>query len=305
MIYKKLMIATLMLALSVAGLAPAAGAQGDPLSTAAQPERPVTVEGPTTPDAPETPGSPEPSSTSNNRAVTSIGVGSELVSTAFSGQTVALDVASATARTRVTDASGATVVSDAIGDVDLKITTSNSGFAVAAELESVDSPHQLRFDVSVPDGATLVLTEEGSIDVVGRDGFTLGAFAAPWAVDTNGSDVTTSYSVDGNTIIQTVDPVAKELYPVIADPRFDWGWISGTIYLTRAETSSVCLNALNTLRLMAETAPVWAHTLIGAVIAIGVAVVAAAACSAHILNGCMKFSTNPPFIWPLDGDDCT
>lgn len=301
MIYKKLMIATLMLALSVAGLAPAAGAQGDPLSTAAQPERPVTVEGPTTPAAPETPGSPEPSSTSNNRAVTSIGVGSELVSTAFGGQSVALDVASATARTRVTDASGATVVSDAIGDVDLKITTSNSGFAVAAELESVDSPHQLRFDVSVPDGATLVLTEEGSIDVVGRDGFTLGAFATPWAVDTNGSDVTTSYSVDGNTIIQTVDPVAKELYPVIADPKFTWGIITGTVYFNRTETADICIIGFVILaELLLAATVVW--QLIP--VALEGWKVVLKACTANSINECLKVkSTGSLGIY--SGDYCT
>ena len=301
MIYKKLMIATLMLALSVAGLAPAAGAQGDPPSTAAQPERPVTVEGPTTPGAPEPPGSPEPPSTSNNRAVTSIGVGSKLVSTAFGGQTVALDVASAAARTRVTDVSGATVVSDAIGDVDLKITTSNSGFAVAAELESVDSPHQLRFDVSIPEGAILVLTEEGSVDVVGRDGFTLGAFAAPWAVDTNGSDVTTSYSVDGKTIIQTVDSTAKELYPVIADPKFTWGIITGTVYFDRNETENICIvGFVILLELLLAATVAW--QLVAAAL-IGWKVVSRA-CAANLLSKCLKIkSTGSLGIY--SGDYCT
>lgn len=305
MFYRKLMIASLVLTMSVAGLAPAAGAQSDLVPTAPQPAGPGAVDGPTNPGAPEAPGSPESPPSSGNRAVTNVGAGSQLVSTAFGGQTVALDVVSAMTRTRVTEASGATVVRDAIGDVDLKITTSNSGFAVAAELESVNSPHQLRFDVSIPEGAFLVLTEEGSIDVVGKDGFTLGTFATPWAVDTNGSDVATSYSLDGNTIVQTVDPVAKERYPLIADPTYDWGWVNGTIYLSRAETSGVCLTTLNTLRLMAETAPLWGHTLIFAVIALGVAVVSAAACSAHLLNGCLKFTTKLPFILPFNGDNCT
>lgn len=309
MFYRKLMIASLVLTMSVAGLAPAAGAQSDLVPTAPQPAGPGAVDGPTNPGAPEAPGSPESPPSSGNRAVTNVGAGSQLVSTAFGGQTVALDVVSAMTRTRVTEASGATVVRDAIGDVDLKITTSNSGFAVAAELESVNSPHQLRFDVSIPEGAFLVLTEEGSIDVVGKDGFTLGTFATPWAVDTNGSDVATSYSLDGNTIVQTVDPVARGLYPVIADPTFDWGWVSGTVYLTLDETSAVCLNAYNALKLVAETAPLWAFSLIGSIIA-GVvgglaAVVAPAACTAHLLSTCLKIFTYPPYLLPYSGDYCT
>lgn len=301
MFYKKLMIASLVLTLSVAGLAPAAGAQSDLVPTAPQPAGPVAVDEPTTPGAPEAPGSPEPLSNSGNRAVTNVGVGSQLVSTAFGGQTVALDVASATTRTRVTEASGATVVRDAIGDVDLKITTSNSGFAVAAELESVDSPHQLRFDVSIPEGAFLVLTEEGSIDVVGKDGFTLGTFVTPWAVDTNGSDVATSYSLDGKTIVQTVAPVAKELYPVTADPKFTWGWLTGTIYFNRSETADICIIGFVIFAdLLLAAAVIW-H-LIPAALQAGIVV--AKACAANLLNKCLKVkSTGRLGIY--SGDYCT
>lgn len=285
MFYRKLMIASLVLTMSVAGLAPAAGAQSDLVPTAPQPAGPGAVDGPTNPGAPEAPGSPESPPSSGNRAVTNVGVGSQLVSTAFGGQTVALDVVSAMTRTRVTEASGATVVRDAIGDVDLKITTSNSGFAVAAELESVDSPHQLRFDVSIPEGAFLVLTEEGSIDVVGKDGFTLGAFATPWAVDANGSDVATSYSLDGNTIVQTVEPVAKELYPLIADPKFTWGWITGTVYFDRSETADICIVGFVVLVDLLLAATVLWHLIPTALVA---AKVVAKACVANLLSRCLK-----------------
>ena len=285
MFYRKLMIASLVLTMSVAGLAPAAGAQSDLVPTAPQPAGPGAVDGPTNPGAPEAPGSPESPPSSGNRAVTNVGVGSQLVSTAFGGQTVALDVVSAMTRTRVTEASGATVVRDAIGDVDLKITTSNSGFAVAAELESVDSPHQLRFDVSIPEGAFLVLTEEGSIDVVGKDGFTLGAFATPWAVDTNGSDVTTSYSLDGKTIVQTVDPVARELYPVLADPKFTWGWLTGTVYFDRSETADICIVGFVVLvELLLAATVIW-HLIPTALVATKVV---AKACAANLLSRCLK-----------------
>ena len=113
----------------------------------------------------------------------------------------------------------------------MEITVEDTGFSVAAELESVESPHELRFDVSVPDDAILALTEDGSIDLIDEDGFTIGTFAVPWATAVDGSDIATSYHLDGQTIVQIVNTVTSELYPIIADPKFTWGWINGTIIL--------------------------------------------------------------------------
>lgn len=48
--------------------------------------------------------------------------------------------------------------------------------------------------------------------------------AAPWAVDANGSPLPTRYSVEGSTVIQTVETTAATAFPVVADPSWVW-WI--------------------------------------------------------------------------------
>lgn len=53
--------------------------------------------------------------------------------------------------------------------------------------------------------ATLILTDEGSVDVLGEDRYTLGAFDVPWAVDAIGADVPTRFEIDGNTITQIIE----------------------------------------------------------------------------------------------------
>ena len=119
------------------------------------------------------------------------------------------------------DFSGATLIRDVIGDVDLKISVLETGFAIVAQLESNESPHELRFDVSLPEGAILGLNDDGSIDVIDHDGFSIGTFAVPWASDANGSDVPTAYAIDGSAIVQTVETVSEDLYPISVDPEFN------------------------------------------------------------------------------------
>ncbi len=65
----------------------------------------------------------------------------------------------------------------------------------------------------------------------------LATVAAPWAYDARGVPVPTNYRIEGTTIVQTVDHRGVA-YPVVADPKFTWGWVTGTVYFTRAETNS-------------------------------------------------------------------
>lgn len=307
-INKTIVILLIAFTLSVAGLSPVAAESDRPPDSAAESNTAVTIEGQLDSRVPEL---SETLLDTTEQAVTNVGTGSELVSTTYGMQTVALNVVGAINRARTMDASGITVVQDVFDDVDLKIKTTDSGFAIAAELESIDSPHELRFDVSVPDGAILALNDDGSIDLINGDGFTIGTFKAPWAVDANGIDVTTSYSLDGDTIVQNVDKVAPELYPIVADPEFDWGWISGTIYFNRSETQEICLTVVLILVRIAgnPATPVWATLLLGnvlaGVIAATAAIVGGAACAFYLLGDCIKLKTYPPFVLRYDDGYCS
>ena len=73
-----------------------------------------------------------------------------------------------------------------------------------------------------------------SVNVIDGNGAPAGHFDAPWAKDNAGNAVATSYLLDGNTIVQTVAHSGN--YPVVADPKYTWGWVTGTAYYNKAET---------------------------------------------------------------------
>ena len=237
--------------------------------------------------------------------VTSVGTGTRAVSSTLAGLSVAVDMVGLTGKERTSNADGTTTVGGVTDGVDLTIQTGSTGFAVSAELAAVTSLHQLRFDVSLPDGATLELVDDGSIDVVDADGFTIGVFKAPWARAADGTVVETSYTVEGRTIVQSVATTDEAVYPVVADPEFDWGIFSGTIYFNRSETAWICFTAYSALVIMRDTAPLWAATLIGTVLLVALGGVAIVACTANLQGKCVKLKTYQPYAFVYSGNRCT
>ena len=137
-------------------------------------------------------------------------------------------------------------------------------------------------EVDLPEGATLILTEEGSIDVLGDDRYTIAAFEVPWALDADGNDVPTHFTVDGNTITQIVETEETTVYPIVADPDLTWGNISGTAYFDKWETTLLCGGSWYTLVAMVTSAfwfPILAAVLLTMV---------AMACAARLLDKCIK-----------------
>lgn len=85
------------------------------------------------------------------------------------------------------------------------------------ELDSL-TDEQLEQLAAVPDAETETVTENQRI----------GTIDAPWAVDANGQPVETAYSIEGHTLVQTVEIQADTAFPVIADPSFSWWAEKGT-----------------------------------------------------------------------------
>jgi hypothetical protein len=77
---------------------------------------------------------------------------------------------------------------------------------------------------------------------MGTDGAVLYGILAPWAVDSNGDSVATSYSIDGDTLTQHVAHDASDAYPVIADPWLggvwtdSWAWYVGATRIAMTPT---------------------------------------------------------------------
>jgi len=99
-----------------------------------------------------------------------------------------------------------------------------------------DSPNQYRFPVSLEDGGSLALRDDGSVAVSNEVSYldqagkvitrrvVTSTIAAAWAVDADGMAVPTHYSLEGNTLVQHVDLSATRAFPVVADPFWSTAW---------------------------------------------------------------------------------
>jgi hypothetical protein len=107
-------------------------------------------------------------------------------------------------------------------------------------ISSRKAPATYAFRVDTPAGSTPRLLSSGAVAIVGSFGQVLGSFDAPWALDARGRTLNTRFAIaertpGGFTLIQSLDLHGATL-PVIADPKFTWGWVTGTIYFDKAET---------------------------------------------------------------------
>ncbi|WP_299954699.1 hypothetical protein [uncultured Modestobacter sp.] len=136
-------------------------------------------------------------------------------------------------------AGGTTVVGDS--DETIAIQSTPDGFRMMSVLADASSATSTTYDVELPDGASLVVDPLGGV-VVQRDGVATGRFNAPWAVDANGKQLDTSYSVAGSQITQTFDTTGA-VFPVVADPHYTWGIITGTVYFNKSETQKVAASS--------------------------------------------------------------
>jgi hypothetical protein len=116
----------------------------------------------------------------------------------------------------------------------------DGGLQVLVVIDGADAPSEYRFDMSVPAGATLVATADGGAEVVGADGQVVAGVAPAWALDADGQPVPTRYRIEGTTLVQVIDHHGAA-YPVVGDPKYTWGWVTGTVYLNRNETNKLIL----------------------------------------------------------------
>ncbi|MDK1472739.1 hypothetical protein QNO07_04735 [Streptomyces sp. 549] len=94
-------------------------------------------------------------------------------------------------------------------------------------LKNPSAPSEYRFRVEPQPGVGLVEDGAGGF-LLARDpqdgvGEVVGALEAPWAKDANGRPVPTSYRLEGNTVIQTVETSRDTAFPVVADPKITFG----------------------------------------------------------------------------------
>ena len=86
-------------------------------------------------------------------------------------------------------------------------------------IHSSDAATEYRFENAVPDDQTATLLPDGSITLTDVNGEEAGYISAPWAYDSSGAEIPTSYRIEGSTLIQTVEHEGA-VYPVVADPSW-------------------------------------------------------------------------------------
>lgn len=128
--------------------------------------------------------------------------------------------------------------------------------------------------------------------------FPQGGVQAPWAKDANGKAISTHYRVEADTLVQVVEFDDDTAFPVTADPRFDWGIVSGHAWLNREETrqtaAAVGAGGLAALPWLALVPPPFSGVLAANLVNVG-----AWAVTAHAQGKCLqlKFGATGT-VWP-------
>lgn len=162
--------------------------------------------------------------------------------TSGNGSTFGLSLPGAMGVEGIKASSGTVVYPDAAAATDIAVQpTTDGGARTLLTLKNDKAPTTQRFELHLPTGVEAVDNGEGGYDLIrtGGDGapaIAVGTIDAPWAKDAKGEDVPTRYRLEGNTLVQTVDTNDSTAYPVVADPKFDWGIVTGTLYFNKSET---------------------------------------------------------------------
>lgn len=104
-----------------------------------------------------------------------------------------------------------------------------------------------RMSLVLPEGATASLAPDGSILIEKDNGAFVAGVATPWARDADGSEVPTSFELDGDSLVQHVDlsSVPDDAYPVVADPWAGHDLVSSA-WVTSQGGSKYVINAVPT-----------------------------------------------------------
>lgn len=170
------------------------------------------------------------------------------------------------------------------------------GAQTLIHINSADAPNRFEFPVTLPENARLESMDDGSVSLnVNR--LPNGGFQAPWAKDAAGNDIPTRLEIEGTTLVQIVDFDENTQFPVVADPRFYWGIVSGHAWFNREETrvmAEVGAGGIGGLPWLALVPPPFS-----AVIASNLVNISAWAIAAQATGKCLalKFGANGSF-WP-------
>lgn len=112
-----------------------------------------------------------------------------------------------------------------------------SGIQLEWQIESPEDAHQRSYEIEADGKVELSIDQTSGALLVKVDGVNTALINAPWAHDANGQSLPTHYEVEGNVFTQVVETNGLDVsYPITADPRVNWGIVSGHVYFSKEET---------------------------------------------------------------------
>jgi hypothetical protein len=132
---------------------------------------------------------------------------------------------------------------------------------ITTVIEGNKSPEEFRYEFGLPKGASLAANSDGSVTIFDAAKEPIGAVAAPWAKDSNGVAVPSSYRISGGALTQVVDHknLPGVAYPVVADPWLGF-YLIAAVWVDGGSSSFV-VNVVPTSwgRSNAQIYTHWAH----------------------------------------------
>ena len=120
---------------------------------------------------------------------------------------------------------------DVLEDIGMIVSPIAGGVELFNVLYSEESPETLRYDLELPEGATLRSTSTGGAEIV-RDGKVIALVPFPTAVDAQGTNVPVEIKVEGTSLALHVSHRDEDYaFPILVDPILEnWGtaWYFGT-----------------------------------------------------------------------------
>jgi len=117
------------------------------------------------------------------------------------------------------------------------VQATQDGVRLLTVIDNPSAPTAYDYKITVPDGGKIELTTNGGAVVLDKHGKLIADIATPWATDATGKAITTYFTTDGQTLTQHIEHnVPGVVYPVTADPWWQWHWWGYTVYLNKWET---------------------------------------------------------------------
>lgn len=152
--------------------------------------------------------------------------------------------------TSVVSAEGPALATHEVDGSIVSAYSTQGGVQTFIQIPDPSSPMEYRFPIDTPNGASLELQPDGSVFVVGSDALPMAVVDVPWALDAEGAQVPTHFRVEGNTIVQVLQPEKNTTFPIIADPDF-W-WIVAQSAGCLAEVAALSLAAAKVVQAFAK-----------------------------------------------------